>query len=343
MYILRIGRRQRCPGFTLVEMLVIIGIISLIAALFLPAVQQARGAARRAQCKNNLRQIGVALHSYDASQKVLPPSRIAVGFVGWGGPSQGGPKGYLNATGWTMLLPYLDQGPLYNRYDPNQAASWVHRNDRPIATYALADMFGSPDANADVVKTKLPVLLCPSDPGELFYDGSNPAINDFYTISSANKRGGCRTNYDFNVWFGEFFYQGYPIPEGERAMFGTNSSTRFELVSDGTSNTAMVTETLRSVSNGKAAAWGHAAHVGIGVALDQIKLSRQINNWINPRYPEWSKPGVLGNWASGGSNHSGGCHIVLGDGSVRFVSENVDTATILRLHRMRDGQPTGQF
>ena len=330
----RIERPGRA-GFSLIELMVAIAIIGLLMSLLLPAVQQAREAARRAQCKNNLHQVGLALHSYESTHKVLPPSRIAVGFVGWGGPAQGGPKGYLNATGWTMLLPYLDQGPLYDRYDSKQAASWSYN----YGAYSLAQMIGDPNVNEPVVKTKLPVLLCPSDPGDYFYT----QLNQYYSIS-ATKSGGMRTNYDFNVWYGEFRFQGYPIPDNERAMFGSDSSTAVADAKDGASNTAMVTETLRTVSNGQCPAWGHAAHVEIGIALDQTYLPHLINNWADPVLgPASGRPGTLGNWASAGSDHPGGCHVLLADGSVRFVSEYTDTAMLLRLHRMRDGEPLGEF
>src|SRR4051812_6730319 len=91
-------------GFTLIELLVVIAIIAVLIALLLPAVQQAREAARRSQCKNNLKQIGLALHNYHDTANTLPP--------GWIGDPTGSNAG--NRWGWgTMILPYLDQAPLY--------------------------------------------------------------------------------------------------------------------------------------------------------------------------------------------------------------------------------------
>src|SRR5262247_1263791 len=105
------GRRKRLRAFTLIELLVVIAIIAVLIALLLPAVQQAREAARRSQCKSNLHNCGLAIHNYQDAHGSLPPSRMAAGFGGWGGPAQQGPPFYLNSTGWMLLLPYLDQQP----------------------------------------------------------------------------------------------------------------------------------------------------------------------------------------------------------------------------------------
>jgi len=323
-------------AFTLIELLVVIAIIAVLVALLLPAVQQAREAARRSQCKNNLKQIGLALHNYMEQRGFLPPSRIAMGQVGWGGPAQGGPTWYLNATGWTMILPMLDQAPLYNQYNFNCAASWSY----VYGAYSPSNMAYNADLNYPIVSTKLPVLLCPSDPYPQYYNSTN----QYYSVSATNP-GGMRTNYDFNVWYGEYYYQGYALQylaDNTRAMFAANGSTRIEDVKDGSSNTLMVTETIRNVWNGVPPAWGHGGHVQVGIALD-MSWTPGINLWTYPGYPQSYQVGRLANWASAGSLHTGGCHGLMGDGAVRFISQNIDYNTLLRLHYMRDGQPVGDF
>ena len=118
----------RKRGFTLIELLVVIAIIAILIALLLPAVQQAREAARRSQCKNNLKQIGLALHNYHETHRVFPP-------------------GFINENSWlcnTFILPFLDQAPLYNKLSPNGPMDLTN-------TTVLAD-----------VRTVLPAYLCPS-------------------------------------------------------------------------------------------------------------------------------------------------------------------------------------
>ncbi|MBI3864405.1 MAG: DUF1559 domain-containing protein [Planctomycetia bacterium] len=331
---------RRRIGFTLIELLVVIAIIAVLVALLLPAVQQAREAARRSQCKNNLHQLGLALHNYSELRGFLPPSRIAMGQVGWGGPTTAqapGPPFFLNASGWTMVLPQLDQAPLYNQYNFNSAASWT----TVYGAYSPAQMAFDPEINWPVVSTKLPVFLCPSDPNPLYYPSSN---TKYYSVS-ATRPGGMRTNYDFNVWYGEYYYQGYAHQywyDYQRAIFGANVSNKLEDIKDGTSNTLMVTETVRSVWNGVPPAWGHGGHVQVGIALD-MTWTPGINLWTYPGYPQSRQIGRLCNWASAGSMHAGGCHGLLADGSVRFLSENISYTTLQRLHWMRDQQVLGEF
>ncbi len=331
------SRTRARVGFTLIELLVVIAIIGILVALLLPAVQQAREAARRTSCKNNMKQLGLAIANYHDTHSVLPASRYNVGMVGWGGPAQGGSTRYTNASGWTMLLPFLDQTPLYNQYNQNAAASWSY----VYGAYQPTDVAGDPNLNYNVVKTVIPSFLCPSDPNQKFYQD----MNQYYSVSATNP-GGARTNYDFNVWYGEYYYQGYVMRyygTTQRPLFASNSSANMASAKDGMSNTAMVTETIRDVWNGVPPAWGHSGHVQVGIDLSWYPINTWVYNNNDPNYLYMRQPGRLAQWATAGSLHTGGCHVLLGDGSVRFVSENINATTRVNLHYPSDGNPLGEF
>ena len=133
-------------GFTLIELLVVIAIIAVLIALLLPAVQQAREAARRTQCKNNLKQLGIAMHSFHDTYKHLPSSARPPG------------TGSVRLSGLTRLLPFIDQAPLYNLYDQTQA--WDHATNLPVTS------------------TRLTAWICPSNPKSSGLDGDpDPATN----------------------------------------------------------------------------------------------------------------------------------------------------------------------
>src|SRR5262245_45950852 len=157
--------RSRRPAFTLIELLVVIAIIAVLIALLLPAVQQAREAARRTQCKNNLKQIGLAYHNYHDTHNCLPPQGETNGFVD---------SASMNVTpkpvwGWsTYVLPFIDQAPLFNQLNPGPTSLTAAVQSNTL--YPL-------------VQTMLPVYRCPSDTGQLLnterqfilITGRNPA------------------------------------------------------------------------------------------------------------------------------------------------------------------------
>ena len=122
----------RC-GMTLVELLVVIAIIGILVGLLLPAVQAAREAARRLQCSDNLKQQGLALYSYHNTYRVLPPALVNSGRYADGGSLWKGPKTVLNHTGFTLLLPYLEQGNLYDQWNCDLASSSSSPFEIPVA------------------------------------------------------------------------------------------------------------------------------------------------------------------------------------------------------------------
>lgn len=310
-------------GFTLIELLVVIAIIAILIALLLPAVQQAREAARRTSCKNKLKQLGLALHNYHDTHFVFPPGSIGLGWCR--SSTYGGTDSIQNSTGLSLLLPYIDQAPLYNLIDQETARSaqatgyccgYAGNTDGTLA--------GTPADNADEMSTLLDVFLCPSDPGRLYLTGTA------YGVTASP--GGAMTNYDViasrtlecNLWGNQSLQT--------RCMFGENSNTKFRSVTDGTSNTLMVGETTREVANGEGLPWGYRGWVHIGV-----DVNGGINVWDIPTGTTTPLMGVLNSWGQSGSMHVGGAQYVFADGAVRFLSENINHTTLLNLARMSDG------
>ncbi len=330
-------RRQQWPrAFTLIELLVVIAIIAVLIALLLPAVQQAREAARRTQCKNNLKQIGLALHNYHDTFSVMPFATSAAGY------SAGSASGVLvkNHTGWLMLLPYFDQGPLFNTIDFNSAMGIWNPGGGTLAGGATIV-----PANAAASGKRLTVLLCPSDSGPETYPSGDGTYGCAPGVASY------KNSYGFSVKYGMTWDPSTaPYWNNEdrstRSMFGIYSNTRFRDASDGLSNTVAIAETTLSVQDGVTQSWACAQHVGEGIQFADPP-NTNINNWYccswqSPPNPSF-KPGSLGEWGSPGSVHTGGMHVLLGDGSVRFISENINATTRQRLGYISDGQTIGEF
>ena len=318
------ARRQR--AFTLIELLVVIAIIAVLIALLLPAVQQAREAARRSQCKNNLKQIGLALHNYHDVFNTLPiGNNNAIPGGGWG------------QSWWVGILPYIDQAPIYNMWNSTAVNSGYN--------YA---------ANMAVVAGKrIPVAFCPSRPlGQYEFSPHNgpnpgPAVAQYTAIAGA-----------------------YPDPQNRHTAYGCGwSSTggvmffrsriRFADISDGTSNQVFVGEQsdwcIETATGQKRIAihsWPHGMFMG-SPGSDRSFNAATVR--YRPGYKQAElghngnpcpTTGVCGN--SGTNNpiqsaHVGGVHVLLGDGAVRFVSENLNLATWLNLMTRDDGNVVGEF
>ncbi len=193
-------------AFTLIELLVVIAIIAILIALLLPAVQQAREAARRSQCKNNLKQLGLALHNYHETHKVLPYATMGDTSVNAGTASVAAGSVILTANptfqatnikGWVLVLPFVERDALYKKCNFNGTFG-NYNNNAGASGVCPAATGGEPNTNgnADVVSQSLDSMVCPSDAGDKFYKGGT--IN--YTISTAAQAAGkfgAKTSYDF--------------------------------------------------------------------------------------------------------------------------------------------------
>ncbi|MGD9854404.1 MAG: DUF1559 domain-containing protein [Planctomycetaceae bacterium] len=319
------SRTRAARGFTLIELLVVIAIIAILIALLLPAVQQAREAARRTQCKNNLKQIGLAIHNYHDVFLTFPP-----GFVDSCQPKQtapvvaGGcgtpPRGTFwvpsGGASWSVLiLPHLEQNNIYERFDfaAGFLAIAVAAIDFTITNPLFPVKQGHPLAQA------LTVFRCPTDIGGPLSDKRGLAA--LGTTDSFGKE--ARSNYVGNHGVSEtcaFFLHG-------DGAFGVNSRIQVRDFSDGTSNTFLAGE-RHSQDGHEAAVWGFVGNQGGSNAFGMGGGSAVLGTtWGNLN----DGTGLLGGMPfvapqfGFSSLHIGGAQFVLADGSVRFISENINS------------------
>jgi prepilin-type N-terminal cleavage/methylation domain-containing protein/prepilin-type processing-associated H-X9-DG protein len=310
-------------AFTLIELLVVIAIIAILIALLVPAVQKVREAAARTQCTNNLKQIALAIHDYEGANKKLPPAGRGYGWCRVL-PAYPSDSVIVNSNGLTLLLPYLDQGALYAKFNTSQAygnlVSPLNTTYWPAAQCTTSSRAGdaSTNGNGALASTQLAVFRCPSDSGD-------PVIPASTAYGPGGNLTGAKTNYDFIVREWDYIYCNCWNSDGiRRYMFGQNSDCKISQVTDGMSNTFMLGETTLEVYNGRCSPWSYRGWVMVGI--DPAGWNTSINDWT------WSsitpKIGQLGSWAYPGSLHSGGCQFAMGDGSVRFVNESTPRTTL---------------
>ena len=319
-----VARQKRRLGFTLIELLVVIAIIAILIALLLPAVQQAREAARRTQCKNNMKQMGLAFHNYHDVYQMFPQCDY------WGNRAAGGLIGNAanrrNFTWVAMILPYIEQAPLFSSIN-FQAPSWNQQIN-----------------GKNLQSLRLSAFECPSDPA--FGGGSNR-----HNIGW--------TSYGVSEGYDWWRRAGHPLS----GVFNLETHCRIGAITDGTSNTIMVMETCtpsfeplpgvaghqkngggkpRGGGNGNAVFRGLLVSMG---AETTVMATANENGAYGAQQPDgtgaggfwgnFAAPyahhasfihcfGINNNWPGASSMHTGGAQALLGDGAVKFLSENMD-------------------
>ncbi len=362
--------RLSLHGFTLVELLVVIAIIGILIALLLPAVQAAREAARRAQCQNNLKQIGLALHNYHNTHKIFPPSSTWIPETA--DNIQTANNRNLRANWVILILPFLEQQPLYEKFDLN----------KPIPDDTDTVVGGVVKNNRVARGTQLSVMMCPSDPyNRNLFNGS--------ASSSTNQMGDgwARGNYAANAALGFMTAtwhsgvssaafsssQGWQSPT-TRGVMGANTSLSIEEIRDGTSNTVLVAEIragltaydsrgVWAMSGGcPSALWAHGwigddyGPNNLNSRADDVLGCQHLWDQFGGEYELAKKgmpcsspgtPGYPNFQQTARSMHPGGVHVCLADGSVRFISDYIwvrpsstsNFSTWDRLMLSADGQP----
>ncbi|WP_437222723.1 DUF1559 domain-containing protein [Planctomicrobium sp. SH661] len=301
-------------GFTLIELLVVIAIIAVLVALLLPAVQQAREAARRSQCKNHLKQLGLALHNYHETHSVLPPRQGGPGAITSTRPpedpnyaSAGAVFPYARQSAHVFLLPFYDQAPLFQKIQAAPDEPW----------------------NGGVYQVQISTLACPSSPRP--YNLTPVGYTNYAYCAGDTRLGNSRR---------------------VRGLFGFQSSVRFRDVTDGLSNTIAMGErgvsmqakdinsglvTSDQSSPGQCTNWfpgtsypsnyGTEEYAGLFWS-DGGTLMTSFSTGAPPNKSQcvWYDPDQ-GGWLAASSHHVGGAHVLMADGSVHFISNSIDAGT----------------
>ena len=331
-------------GFTLIELLVVIAIIAVLIALLLPAVQAAREAARRVQCVNNMKQLGLAIHNYINAINSLPPGRI------WSPTAGAGSfptifSGSPNTTWFIMMLPYFEQSALYNGFNFSLGAEGVPGSGyNPVLGFF---------ANSTVCAGRLSMFQCPSDRMNQFqvstgYQGgllSGPIFSKGnYAVSWGN------TNWGQS-------YSTALAPQYLQSAFGHNGQINLAMIFDGTSNTVFAAEVLQGAMNDvRGVVWSSVAggssfmtrftpnglkdYLNITSGYDWLPNDPGLFCVNEPVMQLPCQPGAGDSDAFAGSrsHHPGGINTMMGDGSVRFIKNTISPTIWIALNTIAGGE-----
>lgn len=307
-------------GFTLVELLVVIAILGILVALILPAVQQVRESARRTRCRNNLKQLGLALHNYHSTFQVFPPGAVAgrtpvdvtvcnsgnshAAVDVWAEASDG--AGLQGTSFFVSLLPYLEQG--------NRSGQW--------------DYTTSVSGNRAVAEADVPLFYCPSRRNTV----TNTPIMFEEWSAGGNDYGGCLGGC--NGFHNCGAHESWLVADGRRpksecaGVFWVNSRTRIGSIEDGAGQTLLLGE-LQRLDEGQDVT---TSRDGWAVGSSSTVFSSCPDGEAGINGPHFEAPG---------SDHQGGAHFCLADGGVRFLSENIDGTIFCQLGSIKGDGPAG--
>lgn len=364
---------QNRRGFTLIELLVVIAIIAVLIALLLPAVQQARESARRTQCKNNMKQIGLAVHNFESTYRKLP-------HPGQCDSTGGATTVYMTQSTPTLLLPYIDQANVYNLMDHKlvfSAMSAAGYNTAVLHPDSMGAVYNDPAYPNTVLaaKTMIPSFICPSTPvapttrspdGYGVWDYMFVAVSDIDDTTRERAASGapriaatvqgmlsCDKNWGIGSVIDGTSNTILCIEDAGRAKdgvpkFGSMSSRPSPITTDpqapnyGTSSPGTANgRRMYAWADPDAAANGYS-----GPSNATGSKVAGINNYKTPLGGPTECPWTVNNCGPNDepfSFHTGGCHAVMGDGTVKFLSENMDAVLLKYLVGCNDGKVVSDF